>query len=277
MRTDFAIFIVSNSRPNNVKTIETLNNCNNTNKIYIIVDDLDKTINEYRANFKDVIVFDKMKYYNLTDTFYNNTKPNQVTFARNAVFDIAKDLNLKYFWVLDDDIKDFSFRYIEDNELASKCITNLDKVLDIMIDYLEECNLSSLCFADDSFYFGGKDGDRFKRELVPGLYNSMLFKTDDRIWFSGNLNEDLITLLNYSKIGKLMFMYMGICNRLPKVSTTKGGNYDAYQDTNNYIKTWYHIIPYPGNIKLNLNNYRPVVGHKNLYPKIISDKFKKKD
>ena len=216
-----------------------------------------------------------MKYFNLTDTYFNNSKPSQVIFARSAAFDIAQRLGLNYFLTLDDDINDFCYRYVEDNKFMSKHIKNLDPIIDATLDFLKSTKISSLCFADDSFYYGGANGDRYKKRLIPGLYNSMFYKTDDRIWFEGNLNEDRMTLIRYWNRGKLCLMNMEICNQLPKVSTVKGGTYESYKSVSEYMRTWYHIIPYPSCVKVNMKNYRPVVNNKLLYPKIISDIFKK--
>ena len=58
---DFAVFILTHGRPNNVKTLNTLNYSGYTGKIYFIVDNEDKTINEYQKNFgkEYVKIFDK--------------------------------------------------------------------------------------------------------------------------------------------------------------------------------------------------------------------------
>jgi outer membrane lipoprotein-sorting protein len=73
---NFAIFILSHGRPDNVITYRTLRNSGYTGRIFIIVDDEDKTLSEYKEKFRDeVIVFSKKDYeskFDLMDNFQNN-------------------------------------------------------------------------------------------------------------------------------------------------------------------------------------------------------------
>ena len=48
---NFAVFILTNGRPDNVITYKTLERCGYTGKTYIIIDDLDKTKDQYIKNF----------------------------------------------------------------------------------------------------------------------------------------------------------------------------------------------------------------------------------
>jgi hypothetical protein len=58
---DFAVFILTHGRPDNVKTLSTLKKCGYTGKIYFIVDNEDKTIEQYQKNYgiENVKIFDK--------------------------------------------------------------------------------------------------------------------------------------------------------------------------------------------------------------------------
>jgi hypothetical protein len=110
---DFAVFILTHGRPNNVKTLKTLNKCGYTGKIYFIVDNEDKTIKEYQKNFgvEYVKIFDKKAMADSVDECNNFDERRTITHARNACFEIAKELNITYFIQLDDDYGSFSFRY----------------------------------------------------------------------------------------------------------------------------------------------------------------------
>ncbi len=59
MRDDFAIFILSNKRANRVHTITSLMESNYTGKWYIVVDNLDDTIEEYKNIFPIKFHIDK--------------------------------------------------------------------------------------------------------------------------------------------------------------------------------------------------------------------------
>ena len=47
---DFAVFILTHGRPDNLKTLTTLKKCGYTGEIYFIVDNEDKTIEQYQKN-----------------------------------------------------------------------------------------------------------------------------------------------------------------------------------------------------------------------------------
>ena len=67
-----AVFILSHGRPDNVITYQTLKRQGYTGKIFIIVDDGDKTLKEYKSRFKDeVIVFSKKHYAGKFDIMDN--------------------------------------------------------------------------------------------------------------------------------------------------------------------------------------------------------------
>ena len=134
MRNDFAVLILSHGRPNNIKTIKALENANYTGKYYIVIDNEDKTKDEYIKLYGDkVIIFDKQaisdnpKY----DKFDNNNNNKVIFFARNASMEIAKDLGLKYYIQFDDDYNRFEFRYEKDGVLKH----------DIKINNMEQENI----------------------------------------------------------------------------------------------------------------------------------------
>ena len=111
MRDDFAIFILTHGRPYNVVTNKTLEKCGNTNRVYYVIDNEDKYADRYYWNFgkENVIIFDKKSKAKEFDTMdiLEGRDRRAIVYARNACFDIAKSLNLKYFLELDDDYTTF--------------------------------------------------------------------------------------------------------------------------------------------------------------------------
>ena len=90
MLDDFAVFILSHGRPDNVITYKTLQRAGYTGRVYIIIDNEDKQADKYYQNYGDmVIMFDKVAWAEKTDTGDNFAERNTVLFARNAVFEIA--------------------------------------------------------------------------------------------------------------------------------------------------------------------------------------------
>ena len=47
----FCVFILTHGRSNNVVTLKTLERCGYTGRLYLVVDDEDKTVEQYRRNF----------------------------------------------------------------------------------------------------------------------------------------------------------------------------------------------------------------------------------
>lgn len=61
MRKDFACIVISHGRPE-CSTVKVLRECGYTGKIYIVVDDEDKTLPDYIERYEDdVHVFHKME------------------------------------------------------------------------------------------------------------------------------------------------------------------------------------------------------------------------
>ena len=154
MRDDFAVFILSNGRPDNIKTLRALKKGNYTGNWYIICDDLDVTLPEYKKKFKDrVIVFDKRAIAAKIDTGINdNEDMRAIVYARNACFDIAKNLGLTYFLELDDDYTSFDARYIskgKKDKLKVRKIKNLDNVFEAIIKFLDTSGALSVAIAQD--------------------------------------------------------------------------------------------------------------------------------
>ena len=108
---DFAVFILTHGRPDNVKTLRTLKKCGYTGKIYFIVDNEDKTIEQYQKNYgiENVKIFDKKAMADSIDEGNNFDERRTITHARNACFKIAKEIGITYFVQLDDDYNDFQF------------------------------------------------------------------------------------------------------------------------------------------------------------------------
>ena len=66
MRDDFCAFILTHGRPDKVLTYRTLRRAGYTGKIFIVVDDEDKTRDQYMADYgEQVLVFSKVRLTSL--------------------------------------------------------------------------------------------------------------------------------------------------------------------------------------------------------------------
>ena len=64
MKNNFAVFILTHGRANNVRTYKTLRAQGYTGKIYLMVDDEDSQVEEYKKLYKDqVVVFSNRRLW----------------------------------------------------------------------------------------------------------------------------------------------------------------------------------------------------------------------
>lgn len=285
MRDDFAVFILSNGRPDNIKTLRALKKGNYTGNWYIVCDDLDATLPEYKKKFKDrVIVFDKRAIAAKIDTGINdNEDMRAIVYARNACFDIAKNLGLTYFLELDDDYTSFDARYIskgKKEKLKVRKIKNLDNVFEAIIKFLDASGALSVAIAQAGDYIGGADGKFYKKGLARKCMNTFFCRTDNRFWWSGKQNEDVSTYTHLGNKGKLFFTYTKICIIQAATQQTTGGMTEVYLEKGGYNKPFSSVIFSPQAVKVAMMN----TSHKRIHhkinwnlctPKIINEKYKK--
>lgn len=132
---NFAVFILSHGRPNKVDTYKSLMRAGYTGKIYIIIDNEDETAEKYYHNFGDkVIMFDKAAIAETFDEGDNFEDRRAVVYARNACFNIAKELGITYFMELDDDYTAFMFRITQLFEYPK-----LMTIIKTRLDHIIEC------------------------------------------------------------------------------------------------------------------------------------------
>lgn len=275
MENNFVVFIISNGRPNNIKTLKLLRARGYTRKVYFVLDNEDSTINEYIKNFgKDnIVVFDKKSIADQTDEGNNFDNRRTTTHARNACFDIAKDLGYEYFLVLDDDYYSLGYRYEE----GERKINNLDKALDIVLEYYKNTNIKSLAFSQGGDHIGGFSGIKLKRKCM----NSFFCSTNRRFWFVGQLNEDVNTYVTLGSQGDLFFTFTNINLSQGDTQSINGGMSDAYKLSGTYVKSFYTIMYHPSGTKIKMMNTKfPRIHHsinwKATTPFIINEKYKKK-
>lgn len=279
---DFAVFILSHGRADNVITIKTLRNINYTGKIYLIIDNEDDQIDKYKAlnDVEDVIVFNKLEEINETDTADNFKDHRLVVYARNKCHDIAKQLGLKYFLELDDDYTTFGIRYDENGTLKHAKIKNADKLFDLFINFLEKSNALTVAFAQGGDYIGGTGSKVWKEGLARKAMNCFFCKTDRPFKFSGSTNEDVNAYITYGNKGQLMFTVANVCMDQLQTQSNAGGLTDIYLDNGTYVKSFYSVIHQPQCVKISTmgNKFRRI-HHKILWnyccPKILNEKYKK--
>jgi hypothetical protein len=280
----FAVFILTHGRPDNVITYHSLRNHGYTGKIYLIVDDEDKTLDDYKQKYKnEVIVFSKKEYENKFDIMDNFQNNKVIVYARNACYNIARNLGLDYFFEYEDDYTQFLYRWVEKDSLKAKQIKNLNELLLAMINCLDETNSTTIAFAQGGDFIGGAGSfknNTFKRKAM----NSFVFKVNedpskDTI-FIGRMNDDVNTYLTNGKLGKLFFQISPICLVQLPTQSNAGGNTEAYKSYGTYVKSFYSVIASPSCCKIDLmGRINKRIHHRitwrNAVPKILDEKIRK--
>ena len=281
MRDDFAVFILSHGRANNIYTLDTLKNQGYTGKYYFVLDNEDEMIDSYKDVFgvEHVIVFNKKDVENNFDCCDNFNNRNVVVYARNICYDLAKELNLTYFLELEDDYVRFEVREQENDKLMTYKILNLDAIFDAMIEYLEDTNALTVAFSQGGDMIGGVGGTMWKSKIKRKAMNSFFCKTSKPFTFIGRMNDDVNTYTTLGSRGELFFTIANI--DLVQVPTQKnvGGNSEAYLEYGTYLKSFYSVMCMPSCVKISRmgeqhQRIHHIVEWENCVPKIISWRFK---
>lgn len=287
MSRKLGVFILSHGRPNNVKTYSSLRRCGYTGPIYILVDDEDSSREQYIENYGDeVIVFNKREAASITDAGDNFGKRNSVVFARNQNFEVAREMGLTHFWQLDDDYSGFGWVTNNDGSYRTADVFtfNLDKMLSMLMDFLDESNASSVAFAQGGDLIGGGEGTVVRRvregKFLRKAMNSFICRTDRPFKFYGRMNDDVNMFIVNGNRGMLFATVPRL--RLWQAETQKGegGLTDLYLEAGTYVKSFYSILYAPSCIKIcpmgvKHQRLHHQVKWKNAVPQIISPEWKK--
>lgn len=281
MRDDFAIFIMSYKRANNICTLNSLDKAGYTGKWYIVVGDDDPMLEEYKRLYKNnLFIFNKKEIAKNIDLCDNGGSDKVIVYARNYCFEAAKSLGLKYFAEFDDDYDNFEYRYIEGKKLLTMKVLEFDKVVDICINFLEDTNAKTIAFAQNGDFIGGYDSSMAKQRVKRKTMNSFFCKTNNPFKFNGRINEDVNTYVTLGSRGELFLSVADIALKQKNTQTNKGGMSETYIDDGTYLKSFYTVITNPSCTKIAMmitNNTR--IHHRiswnNAVPKIISGKYKK--
>lgn len=281
---NFAIFILTHGRPDNVITYHTLRKSGYTGKIYLICDDEDKTLFEYQSKYKDqIIVFSKQAYdekFDIMDNFEGN---KVIVYARNACYDIARALNLDYFFEYEDDYKSLMHRFVDGPILGYKPITRMNEVCQAFIKCLEKTSATTIAMAQGGDFIGGAasfNNVQYKRKAM----NSFVFKVNkdpaNDCIFIGRMNDDVNTYLTQGKIGKIFCQIANVMLTQMQTQSNSGGNTEVYKTMGTYVKSFYSVITAPSCCKVSmLITTHPRIHHKidwnKAVPKIMHERHKK--
>lgn len=253
MLDDFAAFILTHGRPDRVDTYHTLRQSGYTGRIVIVIDDEDSQAAEYHARFGDQVqVFCKTDIAKRMDEGDNFGDRRAIIYARNAAFEIAQMLGIKWFIQLDDDYTEFRYRRDHRDEFIQgrvDYIRNLDRVFAAMLRYYQSIPATSIAMAQGGDFIGGAEGHRRpKRKCM----NSFICGTDRVFRFQGRINEDVNTYTNLGSRGHLFLTITNVSLQQRQTQSNAGGMTELYLDAGTYVKSFYSVIYQPSSVRIGI-------------------------
>lgn len=284
---NFCVFILTHGRPDKVFTIKTLEEKGYTGKVYLVVDDEDKTLQDYLKLYKEkVLVFSKAEIVKNFDEGDNFGDRRAIIYARNACFELAKKVNCSYFVQLDDDYTDFRWSFDDKkNYVTNKYIKNLDKIFEILLKFYKSTSVTTISMAQGGDFIGGI-GSGLSKTFLDGqisrkCMNSFICSTDRPFQFMGRINEDVNTYCNLGNKGHLLLTIPQLRLEQKQTQSNSGGMTELYLNSGTYVKSFYSVMYNPANVKIRLmgqSNKRlhHSINWETTVPKIVSENFKKK-
>lgn len=284
MRSDFVAFILTHGRASSVITDKTLRKCGYTGPIVYVIDNEDKMADSYKEKFQNIYVFNKEAISRTFDEADNFDDRRAIIYARNACFNIAKEMGYKYFIELDDDYTEFSFVYGRDGVFKQRNIKQLDKIFEAMIRFYDCAPITTVAMAQRGDFVGGKGNDIIRGEKMKRkAMNSFICSTDRAFQFIGRINEDVNTYTTLGSRGQLFLQIPFVSLNQKQTQSNKGGMTDIYISQGTYVKSFYTVMMMPSSVKVGLmgnhsetKRLHHVINWNNTVPKIIIENLKKK-
>lgn len=282
-KDEFCAFILTHGRASKIHTLKSLKKSGYTGKIYIVIDDEDKTANEYKERYGDsVLMFSKKEIAKTFDEGDNFEDRRAIIYARNACFELAKQVGCKYFIQLDDDYTSFLYKFDSKGIYKERIILNLDAIFDELVDYLESVpGLLSIAMAQNGDWLGGANSNKAQiRKPLRKCMNTFVCSTDRPFNFFGRINEDVNTYTNLGNRGGLFLTFTQIAIIQNQTQTNSGGMTELYLDSGTYVKSFYSVMYQPSSVKVGLMGHKHKRLHHNIkwnntVPQILDEQYKK--
>lgn len=282
---DFVVFILTHGRPKKLVTINAIKKAGFSGKWYLVLDNEDKTIEDYKKIFGNdkILVFNKKEYADKIDEANNFNDRRATVHARNATFDLAESIGAKYFILLEDDYTAFEYRYLSKcgKILKTILIRNLDKILNLHLDFFKKTNFLSIAMAQGGDFIGGANNIKAKeRPLTRKFMNSFICSTERKFGFIGQLNDDVNTYVVHGSRGCLFGTIPIIALHQLPTQKTKSGMTDVYLKYGTYCKSFTTVMMQPSSVRVSMmNTQNPRIHHSikwaNTVPVILSERHKK--
>jgi len=282
MGNDFAVFIMVHGRPDKMWTYQQLRDKGYTGKIFLVADDLDPTMPEYKKKYGDeLLVFDKKKAALTVEAGDNSGDLRSTLFSASTIPDLARENGIKYFFIMCDDYTAFRYKFGQDLKYNEKRINDLDAVFAILLKFYKSTSALTLAFAQGGDYIGGENSNWATRiRLHRKAMNTFLCSTDRSFKFLGRLNEDVTTYVNMGSRGHLFFTVPQVSIFQLQTQKNAGGLSEVYLQYGTYVKSFFSVMYNPSSVKVAMmGDQHPRIHHRvkwnHAVPKIMSEKYKK--
>jgi hypothetical protein len=207
---------------------------------------------DYRGTFGDaVLTFSKSEIVKTFEEGDNFNDRRAIIYARNACFDLARQVGCKYFMQLDDDYSQFHYKFDAIKRYSEARILDLDAILAAMVEYFESIPVLSIAMSQNGDFLGGKTSTTaYAIYLKRKAMNTFVCSADRPFTFVGRINEDVNTYTSKARTGGLFLTVMqtGIIQK--ETQSTDGGMTELYRDSGTYIKSFYSVMYSPSSVKV---------------------------
>lgn len=286
---NFAAFILTHGRSDNVYTYQTLRRYGYSGQIFLIVDDEDKHLADYQRKFPgEVVVFSKNKAALLFDEGDNFKDKRAVVYARNALWQIAEQLGVTHFIELDDDYTGFYYR-IDENGFYGNWRLDCDWLFSAICDYIDKTPFVTVALSQGGDHIGGGGGVKSNCALRKAM-NAFVCRTDRPFKFLGRINEDTTAYTFLQRQG-VPFLTLIAAQLIQKTTqANEGGLTDIYKSMGTYVKSFYSVLFTPSAVSVSTlkssttRNGKKTEGYARLHhkvdwkaiaPQIIREKHRK--
>lgn len=277
MRDDFAVFILTHGRASSQKTLRTIQKCGYTGKIYLIVDDEDEQQDEYIRLYGDKVKrFSKRKIENRFDTMTNRKEYRAVVYARNAAYQIANNLGIRWIFMCDDDITSFRYRILRGNKLKGVTIQDIDSLFELMAGIMEAGRLAIFGFSQAGAFIGGAN-QMYLSGHQRKIAQAFMLDASNPIEFRGMFFEDLVVALDAGVQGRVAMSTMFVSIQSPQMRSNNGGMQDLYKENSTYTHCFYTVMAYPNVAKIAEKDgeFSLRLNHSAFAPLILNERWRK--
>lgn len=240
---DFAVLVISHRRARSIRTVHTVRGAGYTGPLYLIVDDEDPEVDEYRARYGEaVLLFSKAEVAELVDDGDTTGDRRSPLFARYAAAAYAVRLRLTHYLLLDDDVRALYHRDVP--PYGAQSIRDLDDALAAWRRYLTRSGAVALAMVPNGIVGG------YRPRLSRKALNAFLCRADRVPPWTGRLNEDVNAFVLGGSRGLLFLTTPELQVNSPAPMSAEGGLTAVYRGIDPYRQALAAVIGHPSSLRI---------------------------